>query len=57
MREQKFESERADHVGFEEAEHEVWVKTTKTRLRKVVEEINDVLDALKEEEVNYILQE
>lgn len=55
MREQKFEVEKDTHVGFEESEHEQWLKETQKRLRKIVAEINDVLAEIKEEEVQYLL--
>lgn len=57
MREQKFEAEKDNHVGFEASEHEQWVKETQKKLRKLVAEINDVLEAIKEEEVQFLLKE
>lgn len=55
MREQKFEAEKDTYEGFEASEHEQWLKDTQKRLRKVVTQINDILDEIKEEEIQHMV--
>jgi len=51
---QKFDDEKDIHESFEAAEYEKQLKAKQKQVKKLVEQINDILEEIKEEEVYHL---
>jgi hypothetical protein len=51
---QKYADQHEDYANFEEAEYEQALKSKQKQLRKIIEEINDILYEIKAEEISLL---
>lgn len=51
---QQFEDNHENYANFEEAEFEQSLKSKQKHIRKIIEDINDILDEIKSEEISFM---